>query len=117
MDDAAEGTTLAVTFTDGSELSSAPVVIARGHPDRPLATSDIEDLCRASADRALVLAAQARPALKMLANLESVTDVGTSSRCSKATARAERNARRRPGTLARCCSEHPRSERLNVSCC
>lgn len=76
MDDAAEGTTLAVTFADGTELGSAPVIIARGHPDRPLATSDIEDLFRASAERALVPAAQARRALKMIANLESVADVG-----------------------------------------
>jgi 2-methylcitrate dehydratase PrpD len=76
MDDAAVGTTLAVTFTDGSELSSAPVIIARGHPDRPLATSDIEDLFLAAAERALVPAAQAQRALKMLANLESVSDVG-----------------------------------------
>jgi 2-methylcitrate dehydratase PrpD len=75
MDDAAEGTTLAVTFTDGSAVRSAPVIIARGHPDRPLATSDIEDLFRASAERARVPAAQARRALKMLANLESVSDV------------------------------------------
>jgi 2-methylcitrate dehydratase PrpD len=75
MDDAAEGTTLAVTFTDGSAVRSGPVIIARGHPDRPLATSDIEDLFRASAERALVPAAQARRGLTMLANLESVSDV------------------------------------------
>lgn len=76
MDDAAEGTTLAIIFTDGSELNSGPVVIARGHPDRPLDTADIEDLFRASAERALVPAPQARRALRMLANLETVADVG-----------------------------------------
>jgi 2-methylcitrate dehydratase PrpD len=64
------------TSADGAELSSGPVVIARGHPGRPLPTAEIEDLFRAPAERALVPAAQARQALRMLVNLESVADVG-----------------------------------------
>ena len=76
MDDDAEGTTVTLAFTDGSQLSSAPAIIARGHPDRPLAISEIEDLFRASAARALVPATHAERALKMLVDLESVSDVG-----------------------------------------
>jgi 2-methylcitrate dehydratase PrpD len=75
MGDQYEGTRVRLIMSDGSVVESDAVLIARGHPDNPLPTADIEELFLRSASRATVAPADAESALDKLRRLESEPDV------------------------------------------
>ncbi|MFE5838775.1 MmgE/PrpD family protein [Arthrobacter sp. NPDC056493] len=75
MSPQAKGTAVEIRLRDGSMVCSEPVVFAAGHPNNPLSTDEISLVFLEAANRAGVDEGQARRALRLLDDLESVTDV------------------------------------------
>ena len=75
LDDRCQGTTVTIRTTDGKEFSYGPVMVARGHPENPLATEEVEQLFVRSAVRAGVSLDDAESALLLFQDLANIDDV------------------------------------------